>query len=252
MHFSPANGAVYGVYHSVYDSFEWMETEGDPTFQYHVAMAQVWGLMALRLAGDADDAVPAPLPFNSTLQADAIGGYILEAKALLNATTEPLLSFVSLDAAAADFRDAATTAMRAVDALATRTPSPARDAAVALVNERLALVERRFLSAAEGIGLPGRKWFRHCLQAPGLYTGYAPQTLPGVVHAIKNAAWGEAQEQADECARRIEAAAAYLFATAQPRTNLRHSTLRQLSTLATTVRPNIRPKSCCHDRRAYC
>jgi len=26
---------AYGVYHSVYDSFHWMTTEGDPTFAYH-------------------------------------------------------------------------------------------------------------------------------------------------------------------------------------------------------------------------
>lgn len=36
------------------------------------------------------------------------------------------------------------------------------------LNERLAMTERRFLSEE---GLPGRKWFRHVLQAPGLYLG---------------------------------------------------------------------------------
>lgn len=36
------------------------------------------------------------------------------------------------------------------------------------LNERLAMTERRFLSEE---GLPGRPWFRHVLQAPGLYLG---------------------------------------------------------------------------------
>lgn len=36
------------------------------------------------------------------------------------------------------------------------------------LNERLAMTERRFLAEE---GLPGRQWFRHVLQAPGLYLG---------------------------------------------------------------------------------
>lgn len=39
---------------------------------------------------------------------------------------------------------------------------------VADLNERLAMTERRFLVDE---GLPGRQWFRHVLQAPGLYLG---------------------------------------------------------------------------------
>jgi hypothetical protein len=34
-------------YHSVYDSFEWMDKFGDPGFQYHQLMAEVWTLLVL-------------------------------------------------------------------------------------------------------------------------------------------------------------------------------------------------------------
>jgi hypothetical protein len=40
----------YGVYHSAYDSFYWMDRFGDPGFHYHVAAAQLWGTLAMRLA----------------------------------------------------------------------------------------------------------------------------------------------------------------------------------------------------------
>ena len=40
----------YGVYHSVYDNFYWMNHFGDPGYQYHAAMSQLWGVTALRLA----------------------------------------------------------------------------------------------------------------------------------------------------------------------------------------------------------
>lgn len=37
-------------YHSNYDSYQWMSRIGDPGFKYHVAMAKVWGLVALQLS----------------------------------------------------------------------------------------------------------------------------------------------------------------------------------------------------------
>src|SRR5262249_13477218 len=40
----------YGVYHSMYDDFYWMNHFGDPGYRYHALMSQVWGVMALRLA----------------------------------------------------------------------------------------------------------------------------------------------------------------------------------------------------------
>ncbi|HEV7905808.1 MAG TPA: M28 family metallopeptidase, partial [Pyrinomonadaceae bacterium] len=43
-------GGDYGVYHSAYDSFNWMTKFGDPDFVYHVAAAQIWGTLVLRLA----------------------------------------------------------------------------------------------------------------------------------------------------------------------------------------------------------
>src|SRR5881394_241048 len=43
-------GGDYGVYHSAYDSFYWMSHFGDPEFVYHVAAAQLWGTIAMRLA----------------------------------------------------------------------------------------------------------------------------------------------------------------------------------------------------------
>ncbi len=43
-------------------------------------------------------------------------------------------------------------------------------------------------------GLPGRKWYRHMIYAPGVETGYGVKTLPGVREAIELRHWGEAGE----------------------------------------------------------
>ncbi len=44
----------YGVYHSRYDSFQWMRRYGDPDFAYHAALA--------RLAASEPPAAPVPVP----------------------------------------------------------------------------------------------------------------------------------------------------------------------------------------------
>ena len=40
----------YGVYHSMYDNFLWMDRFGDPEFLYHAVAARLYGLLAMRLA----------------------------------------------------------------------------------------------------------------------------------------------------------------------------------------------------------
>ena len=202
MSFTPGD-AQYGVYHSVYDSFTWMATEGDPNFTYHVAMSRVWGLTALRLAGSD---VNLPLPLNLTIQAQAIEGYIAQARRVLNQTApEKKLCFDPLDRASEAFRQAAQRTSVEADRL--RKQGPAAFDEIAAFNSRIGLLERSFLMDS---GLPGRKWFRHCLQAPGLYTGYAAKTLPGIEEAISARDWDLAQSQIEACAVRITAAAASL------------------------------------------
>jgi len=204
MHFSP-EAATYGVYHSVYDSFEWMDSVGDPGFHYHRAMSQLWGLLAMRLSGTASAPV---LRLNVTHAAEAIQGYIRSAMQLLNGTKD--VDFSSLLSASAAFTTAATQVMSEVKALQ-HTPSLSADQgktqAVLSLNRKLGLVERVFLTTE---GLPGRKWFRHPLQAPGLYTGYAAQTLPGIEHALTTYDYKEAQEQVEVAAGRVQAAAEFL------------------------------------------
>ena len=47
-------------------------------------------------------------------------------------------------------------------------------------------------------GLPGRPWYRHRIYAPGVYTGYAPKTLPGIREAVEAGKSDEARLQAGQ------------------------------------------------------
>ena len=171
----------YGVYHSAYDSHEWMRRHGDPGFAYHAAMARLWGLMALRLA-NAD-----ALPFDYAVYGRDLLAYLDDVEALAQARGVPL----ALGAARAQARRLAT-----LPAFAAGSPGTHEE------SERRRLAERDFL-AAEGI--PGRPWFRHLVYAP--LPSYAAETLPGVREAVEVGDAARAAAQAAVLADAIRRAA---------------------------------------------
>lgn len=63
----PENGFPY---HSCYETFEWMEKFGDPGFQYHKVLAQVWALLILELA---DRPI---IPYDLSAYATAVNKYV--------------------------------------------------------------------------------------------------------------------------------------------------------------------------------
>ena len=169
----------YGVYHSVYDSFFWSEHFGDPTFAYHRAMAQLWGLMAIRLSSSR------VLPVSAPDYTAALVEYMATVQAAASAAS------LSLDFSA---MSAAVSALQAPAAIvecyrvfAASTPTlPASE--IAELNTHLARLEQAFLitpaDGFDGNGLPGRTWFKHIVQAPGLNTGYDANVFPSLYDAI--------------------------------------------------------------------
>lgn len=59
-------------YHSCYDNFDWMNQFGDPGFQYHKALAQIWALLILDMA---DRLI---LPFDMNVYAREVAKYVKE------------------------------------------------------------------------------------------------------------------------------------------------------------------------------
>jgi N-acetylated-alpha-linked acidic dipeptidase len=168
----------YGVFHSIYDSHEWMRRHGDPGFRYHAAMARLWGLMALRLA-NADT-----LPFD----------YAAYARDIL----------VYLD----DLDRAAKAKAVALDLAGVREAARELEAAAAgATNAGLLEAERNLLGPD---GLPGRPWFRHLIYAP--LPSYEAETLPGLREAVVPGDAARAKEQARVLETALRKAAASLRA----------------------------------------
>jgi N-acetylated-alpha-linked acidic dipeptidase len=192
------SGGPYGVYHSIYDDFFWMQHFGDPTFAYHAEMSSVLGTLALRL--EESDV----LPFDYQAYAEEIqrGAQDLDGRARKempgNVDMRPVL-----DAAAA-MKEASTRAQKTLSAMAANPPDAAR---LEKLNRALVEVEQGLLTPD---GLKGRPWYKHTIYAPGTYTGYAALVMPGISEALDRKDESTAHREIKAAAEAIRRAAARL------------------------------------------
>jgi N-acetylated-alpha-linked acidic dipeptidase len=170
----------YGVYHSIYDDFNWMEKFGDPEFITHATAAQIYTVLAMRAAGA--DVVPLRfVPYGLALREHVDQLRLIHAQKQRksdSAETEPeseLGGLVNLVAAVKAFQARADEADRLTASVASRDGVDSTK--LAALNDAMMAVERAFLLEK---GLPGRAWFKHAIYAPGLTTGYASWPLPAI------------------------------------------------------------------------
>jgi len=187
---------AYGVYHSVFDNYNWFIKFADPTFVYEQQQARIFGLEVLHMA-DTD-----VLPYDYELYAKEILNYIEAAER--RATSGNLdLDFAPTLAAAQRFV-AAGTAIRILQNAPPSNPTA--------LNQSLRAAEEALLNPA---GLPRRAWFRHTIYAPGEFTGYAAVVIPGVNEAIDVPDAPRAQSQLAILTQSLSRAAAILETAAK-------------------------------------
>jgi N-acetylated-alpha-linked acidic dipeptidase len=174
----------YGVYHSIYDDFNWMEKHGDPEFLTHATAARLYTVITMRAA--AADVVPMKfVPYGLALREHVDQLRLMHlhesrkadsAKSSVETEFEGLSNLVD---AVREFQVAAEALDRAT--LAVSEQEKVDREKLAKLNDALAMVERAFLLDK---GLPDRPWFKHAIYAPGLTTGYASWPLPAIHQAL--------------------------------------------------------------------
>ena len=178
-------------YHSNYDSFAWMESYGDPGFRYHVATTKVWALAAVALSETPI------IAFNATDYATGLATYLSTVKTNASSSSHETIrglsaaGFPSLTKAIAHLHNATMNfdarAASLADSIGKGVPwwnwwRKAQLFYRALrINAGYKYFERSFLYSQ---GLDGRPWFKHVVFAPGLWTGYAGATFPGLVESV--------------------------------------------------------------------
>lgn len=180
-------GGDYGVYHSAYDSFYWMTQFGDPNFVYHVAAAQLWGTVAMRLAGAAG------LPLDYRDYAREVREFFDQSmKTARRRKLAGAIDAEPMNKAIQRFAEEAERVEKARQVTVTEIEQtrveandrhPRAEARLKRINEALLAVER---SLTDSRGLRGRTWYKHQIYAPGTYTGYAAQPLPDFRQALED------------------------------------------------------------------
>ncbi|KAL8837588.1 MAG: hypothetical protein Q9170_002465 [Blastenia crenularia] len=194
-------------YHSCYDNFAWMDKFGDPGFQYHKAMAQIWALLILDMADRP------LLPFDFNVYAREVARYVddLEQYVKSKSADAAKVNLQPLQAAAHEFMRNAkifegwgTAWMNMVD-----DSSGFESNAMAVKrmnhNTRMGNFETNLLDV-DG-GLPGREQFKHIIFAPELENNYGAAYFPGVRDAVDEGEWALAQKQVGKAANMLDYAA---------------------------------------------
>ncbi len=188
-------GGAGGVYHSQYDSYDFVRRFADPTFAYHAAAARVNAALLLRLA-NAD-----VLPYDYAEFARTMRRYLpgversVAARRLGDVSPAPLAAAVDrMERAAVAFAGARDSA------LAAAAPPAAR---LRAANEALKRVERA-LTRPEG--LRTRPWFRTLVYAADENNGYANVVFPSVSEAVRDGDAERARAEIADLASRFDAA----------------------------------------------
>lgn len=167
---APAD-AIYHT-HSNFDSFHWMTKFVDPGFEMHKAMGQFLTLMLYHLV---DDPV---VPLEPARYGIEMRAYLKDLEDTIVAKhASSIVDLSELENAIADFVNAADHFDR-VRKQALKSETSLRDT----VNRAARMFSRAFI--AHG-GLPDREFYQHLIFAPGIDTGYAPVTFPGITEQVE-------------------------------------------------------------------
>jgi N-acetylated-alpha-linked acidic dipeptidase len=188
-----SSSGPFGVYHSVFDDFDWFTRFADPDFAYTQQQARLLGIELLHMA-DTD-----VLPYDDQMYADEILRYLARSRKDA-AGSRVDLDFSGAEAAAQSFLAAAQRI---------RELELAPSANTVNLNRALRAAESALLLPD---GLPRRPWYRHSIFAPGEFTGYAAVALPGVSDAIQEQDAARAQAQLNALAQALRRAATALDA----------------------------------------
>lgn len=208
-----------GIYHSIYDDYDWFSRFGDPGFVYGRTLAQTVGVSVMRLADadllpfDFEDLAKATADYVKQVQTDvtnernrireqdleiADGAYEAAADPRQRhvlpkiGTPPPFLNFAPLENSLANLERSAKSYRAALDHSEADGGTPLAGTSLNAVNQILMGSERALTLPA---GLPRRPWYKNELYAPGFYLGYGAQTLPSIHEEIEQKNWAQADKE---------------------------------------------------------
>ena len=186
-------GADYPLYHTAFETFDAVKQHLDPDFAHHRAIAHLWGVIALELAGARALTEVMDLAKVAEILREGIDDLEREHGAFFK---EHGISLLNLRLRTELFAlEAAKYSERASDQIERADPLTLR-----MLNDQLVGVEKAFIDVN---GLPRRPWQKNVIFGTSVDDEYSSAMFPGVreaLHGVKVIRGGE------ELARRIEEA----------------------------------------------
>ncbi|KAL3881668.1 hypothetical protein ACJMK2_028078 [Sinanodonta woodiana] len=190
----------FPLYHSAYETFHMYETFIDPSFNYTLGLARLWGVMSWKIA---DETV---FSFDVRRYAKAISDFLKLLKIQYGTEwRKHNINIAALEFASMNLTTAAQKFHEHVQMIDRENPLTVR-----MANDKMIQLERAFIDPE---GLPGRPFYKHVMFAPSKFDSYKDNTFPGIVDAMyeiqyNNAnIWDELKQQVYVSTYTIQSAA---------------------------------------------
>ncbi|XP_069102028.1 putative N-acetylated-alpha-linked acidic dipeptidase isoform X2 [Argopecten irradians] len=191
----------YPTYHSAYETFEMFTRFIDPNFNFTLAMAQMWSIMAWDLANEE------LLPFDPTRYATAIKDFVASLKKDFSEVwRQQNVNIQAMDSAVRNLTKSTNAFKAKIQSLVDTSPLSIR-----MLNDKMIQFERAFIDPE---GLPDRRIYKHVMFAPSLYDSYSDNSFPGVVDTMhdiqinnRTDKWGLLKQQVSVATYTIQSAA---------------------------------------------
>jgi len=177
----------YPVYHSLHDTFEYLDNFMDRGFNVSVAVATVAAKSLMRLSSSH------VLPLNPVDTASKLSSMALNLQnTYKDIFNEQKVSLDELHGVISTFKDAAEKLMQQVAAVNSSTS----DIHLRMINDKLFYISRGFLDFQ---GLPDQRFYRNVVFAPSSHNNYYGSGFPAVNDAALEAERGGSLENVRKC-----------------------------------------------------
>lgn len=185
------NYGTYPVYHTQYDTYEWLSTYGDKDFSYHQKLGEYAAKTILTLATE-------PLiPMSATTYAEKLSDLTKD----FIKRNDDRIRELNLDIVGMTINsDSLLEASIKFEQLVKDTEN--NNGTFNSINDKLMMMERQFIHEH---GLPNRPSFRHLLFAPSSVNTYAGSAFPGIVDELIKDDGGEVKQQMGLLNSKLEA-----------------------------------------------
>lgn len=182
--FNEQNVTTYPVYHSIHDTFNWVETFVDPSFLIHLSVCTLSARLLLRMA-DSD-----LFPIDARSYSDALTVSMATLRKNVGSTLKGAgLSVNHINEAIKEFN-------KTTHEFESRKRSQKFTgfSKLRILNNQMINLEKIFINP---YGLPGRPAIRNIVFAPSLANSYGSSSFPGISDSIskKPVDWLEVKKQ---------------------------------------------------------